>query len=117
MAKSKLLFFLVPIAIIVLLLIFLPKIIKTKLISPFFQGPDQTEKISAKISPPFILDIANTKTITSLEHIPRYIVYNNNTGKVYYSKGADIRMAAHDVEVGTEADVPVRREGDDLFFG
>ncbi len=94
MAKRTLLILFSGVVIILSLLIFLlPKLIKSNLISPFFQGPDQTEKISKKISSPFNLDISNAKTVTSLNNIPRYIVYNNDTGKVYYAKGADLRMA------------------------
>jgi D-alanyl-D-alanine carboxypeptidase len=73
--------------------IFLPKLFPHNLISPFFQGPDQTEKISKKIATPITLDVAKAKTISSLENIPRYLVYNNNTNKVYYAKGADVRLS------------------------
>ena len=71
----------------------LPKILKSDLISPFFQGPDQTEKISQRVSPPPTLDISKAKTISSLENIPRYLVYNSDSNKVYYAKGADIRLS------------------------
>lgn len=71
----------------------LPKILKSDLISPFFQGPDQTEKISQRVSPPPVLDISKVKTISSLENIPRYLVYNSDSNKVYYAKGADIRLS------------------------
>ena len=71
----------------------LPKILKSDLISPFFQGPDQTEKISQRVSPPPPLDISKAKTISSLENIPRYLVYNSDSNKVYYAKGADIRLS------------------------
>ncbi len=72
---------------------FISKIVPTNLISPFFQGPDQTDKISQKISTTEPLDISSAKTISSLQRIPRYIVYNNDTNRVYYAKGADIRMS------------------------
>jgi D-alanyl-D-alanine carboxypeptidase len=71
----------------------LPNIFKTKLISPFFQGPDQTEKISQRITAPLVLDLTKVKTLSSLNNIPRYLVYNNETGKVYYAKGTDTRMS------------------------
>lgn len=71
----------------------LPYFFPSDLISPFFQGPDQTEKISQKIAPSINLDTSSAKTISSLVSIPRYLVYNNKTNKVYYAKGADIRMS------------------------
>ena len=39
------------------------------------------------------LDITKAKTITSLENIPRYLVYNQDSSKVYYAKGADVRFS------------------------
>lgn len=63
------------------------------LVSPFFIGKDQTDKISQKISGPFNLDFSKSKELTSLEKVPRYLVYNQDTGVVYYSKGADVRMS------------------------
>lgn len=93
MAKKVLSIVLVFVAIITFVLFVLPKLFQTNLISPFFQGPDQTEKISKKISLPLFLDVSKAKTISSLENIPRYLVYNNETNKVYYAKGADIRMS------------------------
>jgi len=92
-AKRAFFIFLFLAVIIVTSVIVFPKIFKSNLVSPFFQGPDQTEKITQRISPPFILDVSKAKTISSLENIPRYLVYNNDTGKVYYAKGADIRMS------------------------
>ncbi len=81
-------------AIIIAVLFFiLPRVFPSNLISPFFQGPDQTEKISQRIISPFNLDISKAKTISSLENIPRYLVYNSQTNKVYYAKGADIRLS------------------------
>lgn len=71
----------------------LPLVFPSDLISPFFQGPDQTEKISQRISPPPVLDISKAKTISSLENIPRFLVYNSDSNKVYYAKGADIRLS------------------------
>lgn len=93
MAKKLLLISLAIVAFIAILFVVIPKIFESGLISPFFQGPDQTDKISQKISPPFNLDISKAKTLVSLNNIPRYIVYDNNTQKVYYAKGADIRMS------------------------
>lgn len=81
-------------AVLIIAVIFvLPKIFKTDLVSPFFQGPDQTEKISKKIAEPLHLDVSDTKTISSLESVPRYIVYNQQSKRVYYAKGADVRMS------------------------
>jgi len=71
----------------------LPKLIKTNLVSPFFQGPDQTAKISARVATPPVLDISKAKTVSSLENIPRYLVYNTDSNKVYYAKGADVRLS------------------------
>lgn len=93
MAKKTLFVFLFLVAVVAALTIVLSKVYKSNLISPFFQGPDQTDKISQKISPPMMLDVSKAKTISSLESIPRYLVYNSDTNKVYYAKGADIRMS------------------------
>ncbi len=62
------------------------------LISPFSKGKDQSEKISAKVST-FNLDFSKSKTLTALENVPRYLVYNQETGLVYYSKGTEIKMS------------------------
>lgn len=93
MAKRALIIFFVLAIIIVAALVFLPRIFPSNLISPFSQGPDQTAKISQKIALPPVLDISKAKTISSLENIPRYIVYNADTSKVYYAKGADVRLS------------------------
>jgi D-alanyl-D-alanine carboxypeptidase len=92
-SKKTLFIFSILGAIIIAAIIVFPRIFKSSLISPFFQGPDQTEKISQKISPVINLDISKAKTISSLENIPRYLVYNSDTNKVYYAKGADIRLS------------------------
>jgi D-alanyl-D-alanine carboxypeptidase len=92
-SKRNLFIFLAVILVIALVAIVLPGFVNRNLISPFFQGPDQTEKISQRISPSPNLVVENVKTISSLENIPRYLVYNNDTNKVYYAKGADIRMS------------------------
>lgn len=62
------------------------------LISPFFGGKDQTEKISQKINLSS-LDFSKSKELSSLENVPRYLVYNRDTGLVYYSKGTSLRMS------------------------
>jgi len=72
-------------------LFFLPRLIKDSLVSPFSQGPDQTAKISQKLSPDFVLDTSRAKTLSSLENVPRYLVYNSQTQKVYYAKNAEVR--------------------------
>jgi D-alanyl-D-alanine carboxypeptidase (penicillin-binding protein 5/6) len=92
-AKRTLFFSLLLVITITLMIFVLPNIFKTKLISPFFQGPDQTEKISQRITAPLVLDLTKVKTLSSLNNIPRYLVYNNETGKVYYAKGTDTRMS------------------------
>ncbi|KKT44068.1 MAG: hypothetical protein UW64_C0004G0021 [Microgenomates group bacterium GW2011_GWC1_44_37] len=62
------------------------------LISPLFAGKDQTEKISQKLSQ-FTLDFSKSKDLSTLEKVPRYIVYNSETGLVYYSKGTGLKMS------------------------
>jgi len=62
------------------------------LISPLFIGNDQTGKISQKISR-FNLDFSKSKELSTLEAVPRYVVYNSETGLVYYSKGTGLRMS------------------------
>lgn len=93
MAKRTVIIIVSLVTIVIVALLFISRIFRSDLISPFFQGPDQTEKISKKITPPLSLDITKAKTISSLDSIPRYMVYNSDTGKVYYAKGSDIRMS------------------------
>jgi D-alanyl-D-alanine carboxypeptidase len=62
------------------------------LISPLFTGRDQTDKISKKVSQ-FNLDFTKSKELSTLASVPRYIVYNSETGLVYYSKGAGLKMS------------------------
>lgn len=93
MAKRAIIIFSLIAIIIAVALVVLPRVFPSDLISPFFQGPDQTAKISERVSPPFILDASKAKTVSSLENIPRYLVYNNDTSKVYYAKNADVRLS------------------------
>lgn len=62
------------------------------LISPFSSGKDYTDKISQKISI-FNLDFSKSKELSTLEKVPRYIVFNKDTGLVYYSKNSGVRLA------------------------
>ena len=70
-----------------------PRFFRVSLVSPYFHGPDQTDKISQKVSPPPVLDISKAKTISTLAGIPRYLVYNSDTDKVYYAKDAHLRVS------------------------
>lgn len=70
-----------------------PSIFRSDLVSPFFQGPDQTAKISQRVVPAFSLDLSRAKTISTLENIPHYLVYNSDTAQVYYAKSADTRIS------------------------
>lgn len=63
------------------------------LISPFFGGKDETERIAAKIDVSLRLDFSKSKTLSTLEKVPRYLVYNSSTGTVYYAKDADVRIS------------------------
>jgi D-alanyl-D-alanine carboxypeptidase (penicillin-binding protein 5/6) len=63
------------------------------LISPLILGRDQTEKISQKISTDFNLNFGKSKELSTLETVPRYMVYNQDTGIVYYSKGTNLKMS------------------------
>lgn len=93
MVKRLFIIAIIVFAFIVSIIFILPKIFPHNLVSPFFQGPDQTGKISQKIAPPIYLDASKAKTISSLENIPRYLVYNNSTNKVYYAKGVNVRLS------------------------
>ncbi len=56
-------------------------------LSPFGgQINDGGEAIKKRISAPLNLDFAMSTEIESLSTLPRYMVYNADTGKVYYSK-------------------------------
>lgn len=58
------------------------------LVSPLLLDRDQTEKISSKLSS-LNLDFSRSQKLSSLDSVPRYLVYNSDTGLVYYSQGAD----------------------------
>jgi len=62
------------------------------LISPEYKR-DISEKVKGKITNNFLLNFQNSKELETLEKVPRYLVYNANTKKVYYSKGADFRLS------------------------
>lgn len=63
-----------------------------KLLSPIFQH-DFTEKIATKIDNSLKLDLSGAKELTSLEKVPRYIVYNSSTGQVYYGKNTNQKLS------------------------
>lgn len=92
---AKRLFVIIPVVLVIVTLAFfaVSYLLKPNLISPFFQGPDQTAKISQKIATPLVLDVSQTKTVSSLDNIPRYLVYDNDTHQVYYAKNAEMRLA------------------------
>lgn len=72
---------------------FLKSFIKPNfLISSLFQR-DFTDKISTKISSGYDLNFQNSKELETLSTIPRYLVYNSKTKKVYYSKAADQKLS------------------------
>jgi len=62
------------------------------LISPLILGRDQTEKISKKVTS-FTLDYSKSKELSTLATVPRYLVYNADTGLVYYSKGTFLKTS------------------------
>ncbi len=62
------------------------------LISPIFHK-DFTDKIITKIDNGLKLDFNNAKELPSLSTVPRYLVYNSQTGKVYYSKQSNQRIS------------------------
>lgn len=63
------------------------------LISPLFIGHDYTDKIELRVDNSFKLDLSTSKELSTLENVPRYIVYNQDTGQVYYSKGSNLRLS------------------------
>lgn len=63
------------------------------LISPLFLGHDYTDKIQQKVDTSFALDLSRSKELSSLEKVPRYIVYSQSTGQVYYSKGSNLKLS------------------------
>lgn len=62
------------------------------LISPLILGKDQTEKISKKVTG-FTLNFSKSKELSTLAAVPRYLVYNADTGLVYYSKGTSLKTS------------------------
>ena len=66
------------------------------LIKPFdLLYDDQSSKVLKKIAPPLNLDFSKAQTLSSLETVPRYLVYHSQTGQVYFAKNAtDVFMPA-----------------------
>ncbi len=95
MLKKRILFLLILLVLLfgAGLYFYYPKLANPKsLISPFFHK-DFTDKISTKVDTSLKLDFSASKELISLEKVPRYLVYNANTGKVYYSKSANQRIS------------------------
>lgn len=64
-----------------------------KLLSPLVNfNPDFTAKLSARISDPPKLDLASAKNAVGLTGI-RYLVYNLDSGKVYFASGSADQIA------------------------
>lgn len=86
--------FIIPIVLIIGMVVWLYFFKKTSLslVSPLFSGKDQTSKISQKVGQ-FTLDFSKAKELTTLENVPRYLVYNAETGLVYYGKGSSLRLS------------------------
>lgn len=63
------------------------------LVSPFWGGKDQTDKISQRVSSPLLLDFSKSKELDPLAKVPRYLVYNRGTGVAYYSKNSEVRLS------------------------
>jgi len=54
---------------------------------------DGTGKVNQKIAQPLNLDFATSTELASLSNIPRYLVYNAQTGKVYHAKNSSEFMS------------------------
>ena len=54
---------------------------------------DLQSRLTANVSAPLKIDLSNAKQISSLENIPRYMVYNSDSGKVYYAKSVDQKFS------------------------
>ena len=90
---KKIFFYAIPLSLIfVVVVLLLSKNNSLLLISPLLLGRDQSEKLSKKLSA-INLDFSKSKELTSLESVPRYLVYNRETGTVYYSKGEKLRTS------------------------
>ncbi|MFN3078066.1 MAG: D-alanyl-D-alanine carboxypeptidase family protein, partial [Alphaproteobacteria bacterium] len=61
-------------------------------VSPIFHR-NFTEKISSKIDANFALDFSSSQELITLQKVPRYLVYNAKTGKVYYSKNSNQKIS------------------------
>lgn len=62
---------------------------KQPLVNPFGGlYDDQSSRVKSRIAPSLVLDFSNTQSVKTLENVPRYLVYNSNDGRVYYSKNA-----------------------------
>lgn len=54
---------------------------------------DHSSLVNKKLSKPPALNYGSHKELTTLENVPRYLVYNRKTGQVYYSKNATDTMS------------------------
>lgn len=92
MRYKALAFLLVLISLLAVAWKFLPQKSKNY-ISPFWSGNDMEGLISKKADKSLKLDFLNSKELSSLEKVPRYIVYNANNGHVYFSKNSHQKMS------------------------
>lgn len=88
--KLILLFFFIVVGLISVLL-FWPK--KKPLDPQAFFKPDLSSKLEKKIIPPLNLDFSLGKEIKNLTTIPRYLVFNLDTAKVYAAKNWQEKIA------------------------
>jgi len=86
----KKLFALLPVVVMaVIALVYLYTESRRPPLSPFSRiWSDRTDKISQRIAKPLNLDFATSTEIESLGNIPRYLVFNAQTGKVYHAKNS-----------------------------
>lgn len=88
--RFKRFLFLLPIVIAIGITIFI--FIKNQnqpLLNPYAGKDKILELLEPKISTDFSLDFSRSKTLESLSVVPRYLVYNAKTGRVYYSQNSD----------------------------
>lgn len=62
---------------------------KQPLVNPFGGlYDDQSSRVKSRVAPTLALDFSRTQKVATLDTVPRYLVYNSNDGRVYYSKNA-----------------------------
>lgn len=86
---KRLLLFLILFLVIGSVVFYFYKKQNSPLLNPYAGKDKVLDLLTEKVSNDFKLNFSESKTIDSLSSVPRYLVYNSKSGKVYYSQHSD----------------------------